>query len=399
MKRTFLSNRYESIDLKVRILLFLVDIIGSVFFFPLRILNRRGGKYEPNKVRNILILRMDGLGDLVLSTAAFREIRNGFPKARITLVVGSWTRDIAECVSFYDHLIVHDCFLFSFFRGNRKFDFRGELKFIKELRKNKFDLGIDLRGDLLSIIPLYLSGAKFRFAKDTRGGGFLLTHIVKWQKKGIKHEKDKALQVVETLGLSIKSRDMELSIAQDDVEYVEKYMDENGLNQSDMLVTIAPRALYPWRSWRPDNFAQVASAIMKTYNAKVVLVGNRDDRPILDEINALTEFKAINSAGMLSLQQVSALIYKSAIFIGNDSGLIHIAAAHKTPMVQIFGPGEPEKFAHTGKNNILLIKNDCPYHPCTQQTCKCQDNWCMGQILVEDVMRAFSKIVNSGIYS
>ena len=399
MKRTFLSNRYESIDLKVRILLFLVDIIGSVFFFPLRILNRRGGKYEPNKVGNILILRMDGLGDLVLSTAAFREIRNGFPKARITLVVGSWARDIAECISFYDHLIVHDCFLFSFFRGNRKFDFRGELKFIKELRKNKFDLGIDLRGDLLSIIPLYLSGAKFRFAKDTRGGGFLLTHIVKWQKRGIKHEKDKALQVVETLGLSIKSRDMELSIAQDDVEYVEKYMDENGLNQSELLVTIAPCALYPWRSWRPDNFAQVASAIMKTYNAKVVLVGNRDDRPILDEINALTEFKAINSAGMLSLQQVSALIYKSAIFIGNDSGLIHIAAAHKTPMVQIFGPGEPEKFAYTGKNNILLIKNDCPYHPCTQQTCKCQDNWCMGQILVEDVMRAFSKIVNSGIYS
>ena len=393
MKRTFLSNRYESIDLKVRILLFLVDIIGSVFFFPLRILSRRGGKYEPNKVGNILILRMDGLGDLVLSTAAFREIRNGFPKARITLVVGSWARDIAECISFYDHLIVHDCFLFSFFRGNRKFDFKGELKFIKELRKNKFDLGIDLRGDLLSIIPLYLSGAKFRFAKDTRGGGFLLTHIVKWQKKGIKHEKDKALQVLETLGLSIKSRDMELSIAQDDVEYVEKYMDENGLNQSELLVTIAPCALYPWRSWRPDNFAQVASAIMKTYNAKVVLVGNRDDRPILDEINALTEFKAINSAGMLSLQQVSALIYKSAIFIGNDSGLIHIAAAHKTPMVQIFGPGEPEKFAYTGKNNILLIKNDCPYHPCTQQICKYQANWCMDQISVEDVMGAFKEIL------
>jgi lipopolysaccharide heptosyltransferase II len=395
MKITFLSNRYESIDLKVRIFLFLVDIIGSLLFFPSRILTRSSREYKPQKVKNILILRMDGLGDLVLSTAALREIRSGFPEANITLVVGSWAKNISKCISSYDHLIVHDCFLFSFFRGNRKFDFRKELIFIKELRKNKFDLGIDLRGDLLSIIPLYLSGAKFRFAKDTRGGGFLLTHIVKWNKRGIKHEKDRALQVVETLGLSLKHRDMELTITQDDVEYVEKYMAENGLSQSDRLVTIAPRALYQWKSWRPEKFAKVASAIMKTYNAKVVLVGSRNDRSILDEINALTNFKTVNSAGVLTLPQASALIYKSDIFIGNDSGLIHIAAAHKTPMVQIFGPGEPEKFAYTGKNNILLIKNDCPYHPCTQQSCKYQDNWCMDKITVKDVMGAFSKIIAS----
>lgn len=393
MNNSLLSNRYESVELKVRMFLFFVDIVGSILFFSLRIFNRRHEKYDPQNVKNILILRLDGLGDVVLSTAALREIRNGFPGARITLVVGAWSKDIVKCIHFYDRLIVHDCFLFSYFRGNKKIDLKRELRFIKELKKNKFDLGIDLRGDLLSIIPLFLSGAKFRFAKGTRGGSFLLTHIVKCNRKKIKHEKDKALRLVEELGAPVRDRETELSIPQKDLEYIDKYLNEKGINQSELLVTIAPGALYRWRAWRPERFASVASAITKKYNGKVVLVGNRNDRPILREINALTQFKTINSAGELSLAQVSALIGKSAIFIGNDSGLIHIAAAQKTPMIQLFGPGEWEKFGYTGNNDILLMKTDCPYHPCSQQNCKYQDNWCMDQILVEDVMRAFRKII------
>lgn len=392
MKNRLLSNRYESVELKVRMFLFLIDIVGNVIFYPLRIFNRGHEKYDPVKVKNILILRLDGLGDVVLSTAALREIRNGFPKARITLVVGPWSKDIVKCIPFFDRLILHDSFLFSFFRGNRRIDLRNELKFIKELRKTRFDLGIDLRGDLISIIPLYLSGAKFRFAKGTRGGSFLLTNIVKWDRKKIKHEKDKALRLVEALGAPVRYRETELSVPENDLEYVKKYLGEKRINQSNLLVTIAPRALYHWKSWRPERFARVASTITKEYKGKVVLVGSSSDRSVLHEINVLTQFKTINSAGDLTLSQVVALIGRSSVFIGNDSGLIHIAAAQKTPMIQLFGPGEPEKFGYTDNKNILLMKNDCPYHPCTQQSCK-YDNWCMDQISVEDVMRAFSRII------
>jgi ADP-heptose:LPS heptosyltransferase len=77
--------------------------------------------------------------------------------------------------------------------------------------------------------------------------------------------------------------------------------------------------------------------------------------------------------------------------------LIHIAATQKIPMIQLFGPGEWEKFGYTGNNNILLMKTDCPYHPCDQRTCKYQDHWCMDQISVEDVMGAFRKIIASRI--
>ena len=393
--KTPLANKYESVDFKVRIFLFIIDIIGSILFLPFKMLNKIAKRYNYRNIRKILILRMDGLGDLVLSSAAIREIRRGFPNAEITLAVGSWNEEIAKCIPCYDNLIVHDCFLFSFFRGNRKIRFKEELNFIKRLKQSNYDLGIDLRGDLLSIIPLFLSGARFRFAKDTRGGGFLLTHVVKWNRRCIKHEKDKTLRYVEALGISVANEDLELHIQKKNIEYVESYLWKKGVKQFDLLVTIAPCALYYWRSWRPERFAQVVLRIANDYKCKVVLVGTRGDRGILDEINELADRKTINSAGDLTLTQVVALIRKSTVFIGNDSGLTHIAAAVKTPMIQLFGPGEPDKFAYTGNKDILLMKTDCPYHPCTQQVCKYQEHWCMDQISVEDVMRAFDKIAKA----
>lgn len=393
MKKKILDKRYESVDVKVRLFLFVVDIIGAVIFSPLRILDKRKGLYRPENIKNILVLRLDGLGDLVISTAALKEIRKGFPDARITLVVGPWAKDIASCIPCYDRLIIHDCFLFSFFRGNRRIELLRELEFIKRLRSAKFDLGIDLRGDLLSIIPLFLSGAKWRFANDRRGGGFLLTHAVGRECAGMIHEKDKSLGVVASLGIPIRNRDMELCLPCDDLRFVDSYLQDKGIVSTDLVVTVAPCALYRWRSWPEEKFGEVISIIEGKFGGRVVLVGSPDDRPVLERIGGLSKGRPINSAGDLTLSQVAGLIGRSAVFIGNDSGLIHIAAAMKTPMIQLFGPGEPEKFAYSDKRNILLIDRNCPYWPCTQRECKCPDNWCMDKITVGEVVASLSRIL------
>ncbi|MDD5724091.1 MAG: glycosyltransferase family 9 protein [Syntrophales bacterium] len=392
MKKMLLSDRYESVELKVRILLFVVDIVGGFVFSVARLFNGGSGKYEPEKVKNIIIFRLDGLGDLVLSTAALREIRKGFPRAKITLVIGPWTAGIVDRIPFYDRLIVHDCFLFSVFRGNRRLRFREEVDFIRTLRRDKYDLGIDLRGDLLSIIPLFLSAASFRFAKGTRGGGFLLTHVVKSKKGECKHAKDETLRLVEALGVAVEERETALNIPENDMKYIEEYLGEKGIKQADFVISIAPCALYYWRSWPPEKFARVAALLAESYNCVVVLVGSREDRNVLDKISCLAGSKIINSSGDLTLSQVAALIKRSVLFIGNDSGLTHIAAAVKAPMIQLFGPGEPEKFGYRGDKNIVLMKTVCPYHPCSQRSCKYQDHWCMEHISVEDVMGAFQKL-------
>ena len=394
MKKRFLSNRYTSVKLQVRILLFLVDIVGRFVFSVVRLFHDRHGKYDPEKVRKILIFRLDGIGDLVLSTAALREIRKGFPQAKITLVVSPWTAGITDCIPWYDRLIVYDSFLFSVFRGNRRLRIREELDFIRMLRREHYDVGIDLRGDLLSIIPLFLSAADFRFAQDTRGGGFLLTHAIKGE---CKHAQEETLHLVEKLEVAVNDRETELNIPESDMRYIEEYLSKRGIQHDDSLITIAPCALYSWRSWPPEKFARVAALLAQNDNCVVILVGSREDRRILDTIRSLAGPKIVNSSGELTLSQVAALIYRSLLFIGNDSGLVHIAAAEKTPMIQLFGPGEAEKFGYRSDTNIVLMKGNCPYHPCDQRRCKYQDHWCMDQISVEDVMEAFQKIISFGV--
>ncbi len=397
MGNNLLINRYESIDVKVRLFLFLIDTLGYLIFSPLKIFYSLARKYDPKKIKKILILRLDGLGDLVLSTAALREIRYGFPQAEITLVVSPWAREVVKNLPFCNQLIVHKCFLFSFFRGDKKIQLKEELNFLKKIREKNYDLGIDLRGDLLSIIPLFLSRAKFRFAKETRGGGFLLTHPVKWDRTEIEHEKDKTLKLVEALGFSIENRDLELNIQKEDIEYVRRYLSEKGISQSDFIISIAPCSLFYWKSWRPERFAELASRLVKDYRSKVILIGSHTERNILDKINKIANYQAINTAGQLNLSQITALINQSAIFIGNDSGLIHIAAAVRTPMIQLFGPGQLEVFGHVNERSIVLMKGDCPYHPCRERTCQNKQDWCMDRILVEDVIAAFKEIYQRSI--
>lgn len=325
---------------------------------------------------------MDGLGDLVLSTAALREIRKGFPEAEITLVIGPWSAGIAPCIPYYDRLIVHDAFAFGVFRGERRIKISQEWAFIRNLRESRFDLGIDLRGDILSILPLFLSGARFRFGRNRWGGGFLLTHPVATDRSRDVHEKDKTLALLEALKIPVTDRALELLIPEKDVAFIKRFLSERQIPLEGRIVTMAPAALYPWRTWPPEKYADVISQLAKERPCWIFLLGGPGDWETLERIKEKSGVQPINCSGLLSLCQTAALLQRSSLFVGNDSGLSHIAAAVKAPLIQLFGPGEPEKFGHRGPKQILIHKADCAHHPCHQRDCLAPQEWCMNNIAV-----------------
>ena len=380
----------------MRLGLFLVDLSGAVLFFPCRLLRRWLRRYDPRDIKKILILRMDGLGDLVISTAALREIRKGFPEAEITLVIGPWSQGIAPCIPFHDHLIVHDAFAFGIFRGERRIKLGQEWAFIRRLREGRFDLGIDLRGDILSIIPLFLSRVRFRFGRDRWGGGFLLTHPVSTDRLKDIHEKDKTLVLLDALKIPVTDRDLELRVPEAEDAFVEQFLRECQIPQEARIVTIAPAALYSWKAWPPERYAELIARLSKETPCRVFLVGGPGDRKVLDGIVNLSGVRTMNCSGLLNLCQTAALLRRSALFIGNDSGLSHIAAAMKTPLIQLFGPGEPEKFGYTGPDRIVIQRADCPHHPCQQRDCSTPRDWCMNKIAVVDVLVAVLRLLGEG---
>jgi lipopolysaccharide heptosyltransferase II len=388
-----LSNKYESLSFGVRLGLFFTDLIGGILFSPYFLLRRLQRQYDPRDIKKILILRMDGLGDLVISTAALREIRKGFPEAEITLTIGPWSQGIAPCIPFHDHLIVHDAFAFRVFRGGRLINLGQEWSFIRRLRKERFDLGIDLRGDILSIIPLFLSGIRFRFGRDRWGGGFLLTHPVSTDRSKNVHEKDKTLALLNALKIPVTNRKLELRVPEAEDAFVEQYLRECQISLNVKVVTIGPMALYSWKRWPPERYAELIKRLSEEISCRVFLLGGQGDKEALDGIASQSGVETINCAGLLNLCQTAALLRRSNLFIGNDSGLSHIAAAMKTPLIQLFGPGEPEKFGYTGAGWIVIQRKDCPHHPCQQRECITPSDWCMNKITVADVLVAARRVL------
>ena len=158
-------------------------------------------------------------------------------------------------------------------------------------------------------------------------------------------------------------------------------------------MTIAPAALYSWKAWPPEKYAELITRLAKEISCLVFLVGGPGDKEILDGIANQSGVRTMNCSGLLNLCQTAALLRRSALFIGNDSGLSHIAAAMKTPLIQLFGPGEPEKFGYTGPDRIVIQRADCPHHPCQQRDCITPGEWCMNKIAVVDVLAAARRLL------
>jgi len=354
-------SSYENIEFRIRFLLCLADFIGAIIFLPARLARfLRNEKLDPAKIKKIIVYRLDGIGDLALSLPALANLRAGFPDAHITLVTGPWAADLARIIKYYDELIIYDSYLFGMFRKNSQFSLKNEIAFFRKTRSEKYDLGIDLRGDILSIIPLALSCAHFRYAKVTQGGGFLLTNPVNIKDLDKLPEADRNNRIIAALGIDIKERDIELPVGSAREE------------KAKPLVVIAPEALYKWKAWPKERFKELESALAEVADVEV---------------------KSIE--GKMDFTELIALIRNADLVIGNDSSLIHIASLFRIPLIQLFGPGIPKRFGHFHNNTRVFQDTSCPHQPCVQRDCKNKANWCMEKISVDEVLRAARELLQT----
>lgn len=384
--------RYKTIDLPVKIFIVLLDFFGGIVFYPAKLFRK---KYDSRIIKKVLVVRLDGVGDVVLSTAAFREIRKDFKNARITLLVGSWAKDVVKYLDNFNEVIVFDYFFFKSFRTkklNILKDIIEFLRIIKKLRKEKFDLSIDLRGDIFTVIFSFFSGARFRFGLADGGGGFLLTHPV-WLKYGPVSAVGRTLKVCKELGIASPSDELDIKITSGDISRAKKMLLEHGISDKDSVVTISPISLFKWKSWPKEKFAQLIRKLKTLEGIKIILVGSSSEDDAIADIISMSDNNGINFAGKLNLVELAALLSLSKLYIGNDSGPTHIAFAMRIPIIQLFGPGEPEIFGHFNEKSILIMDDNCLCRPCTQRRCDNEKEWCMDKISVEEVFAAAKKLI------
>ncbi len=315
----------------------------------------------------ILFIRIDRLGDMVLSTPALKAIKEKYPSARLSVLASPAAAGLLDGNPYVNEVYVWD-------------ESQGPaalLKTIKNLRAARFDLAVDPRPgyELGTAIIAFLSGARVRAGYDSHGRGVFLNLTTPVPLPGA-HFSSEAFGVLKLIGIEGPGSSPELFIRPEAVAEAGNILKVRGVEESDIVVALHPGGYYPSQRWPADRFAAVARALMARYGAKILLIGSPGETGIIEAIISLLSAADRNNVVRtenLGIGTLCALIARSRLFIGNNSGPLHMAGALNIPSVSTMGPTDEGRWRPIGRNQIVLKaglsclscgKGDCDTHEC-----------------------------------
>ncbi len=323
----------------------------------------------------ILLIRLSSLGDVVLTTPAIRAVRLHFPDAYIAMLVAKQSADALRENPHLNEIITFDRFA-------KDKDTGEMLRVIRHLRKRRFTLTIDLQRKFRTEILMYFSGAAERVGK-----GKLCT--IRVQEQGNKHATVHYFDLLRAVGIPAADQRLELFLAESERSDAAKRLDTAGIDKMALNVGLFPGAGWKLREWMPERFAAIGDRLITHFNANVLVFGGQKEAELVKTVVNLMEAPAIPFAGNLQIRQLAACIEQCDLFLTNDTGPMHIAAAVGTPTLSLFGPGNHIRFQPIGARH-QIIRHDVPCSPCKQFTDTCKDNICMKGIAVEEVWQSIS---------
>ena len=362
----------------------LFDFIGKIIFLPF-ILSK---KTLPGNIGKILIIRLDHIGDVIFSTVVPKNLKEHYKGAKITFLVSGWSKEIVLSNPNIDEVICYDAPWFD--RNKRKvFEVVRFIKIAMQLRKDKYDIGFDLRGDLRHIILMALGGVKFRIGYGITGGGFLLHKEVKYRESV--HSVERNLDLLKSMSINTPYREPEFYSSDKDILFIKDFFHKQKILKESFLVVLHPFANYSSKNWLENRFTTLMDELYNEYNATIILVGSTKDRNGIEKLIEASNAPAINAAGLTSLGALFEIINHSNVFIGIDSGPSHIAALNKKPSVVLYsGTNKANEWVPVSKNTIIIQK-EIPCHGCGKLNC--QDNICMDLISVDDVLLGVKEVL------
>ena len=304
---------------------------------------------DPDSIQRIVVLKPCCLGDMLMATPAVRALNQHAPNAGIAIVTDQWTRPAVETNPRIDRIISHPS------PGG----IRGAVQLAWQLRPFSFDVGISLDRSPMTALSLALARIPVRAGIDSHGRGIGLTHRVSPETET--HETDLYLAVLKTLGIDSRSSVPEYHIPDETIASVNQMLPDR---DEKRLVVIHPGgAVNPGvamleKRWPATNFGELAALLIREANAKVVLIGSESDQGAVETVRDFARAPVIDLCGQLSLPEVAALCQRASLFVGNDSGVTHLASAVGTPVVAIFGPTNPGRYRPLGRKVVVCAQEE-----------------------------------------
>lgn len=326
-------------------------------------------------MKRLLLIKLRYIGDVVLSTPLLPILHKRFPNASLTFLVNPGTESVLFGNPYLENIMVLP-----------REGWGQQFKCYQSLRQARFDGVVDLTDGDRSAFLTYWTGAGVRlgFNRENRWRGKLYTHVLP-SAYGSMHMVDYHAQALPALGISDPVGNPEWYLQPEDRVQGDHLMASLQIGQAP-LVLLHPPARYANKAWPLERFAALADWLAD-HGAVVALIGHQSEMLIGHQIVNLTKSKPRNVMGQTGLRQLAAVMKRSALFIGNDGGPMHMAAAVGCPVLGLFGPSDPYVWGPRGEKVSVIYKGlDC--EKSCHDGCSRGEEGCMRQISVEEVCRA-----------
>ena len=343
--------------------------------------------------RSILLIRLSAIGDVVMASPIIKVMRERYPKAYIAWLAQPEVAPLLRENPNLDDIIVFPSNIWGeLWRGKNGLKLGRELvQFIRQLRYERFDLAIDLQGLMKSAIWAWLSGASNRIGLQSReGSGFFATEILFKQdlsrKIGAEYR-----TLAYHLGGRVNDFDIDVVLTENDRQSARRRISSVG--ERCGYAVICPFTTRPQKHWRDEYWRNLISTLKERYSLEVLILGGPGDRQNAEALAAEFDSSVRSVAGKTTLREAAALIEKSTVLIGVDTGLTHLGTGYGVPTVALFGSTCP--YLDGDRSTTIVLYKALPCSPCRRKPTCNKEYSCMRALLPQDVIIAIERLLGS----
>jgi len=354
------------------------------------LLAQRSGKMKalnPSSIHRLMIRTPNWVGDAVMSTPFLRVVRNTFQQARITLLAKPWVAPVYANNPHIDGILSYEA-------AGRHKGLMGKFKLARDLRKYDFDLALLLQNAFEAAFLVWMAGIPMRLGYDTDARKMLLTHPVhRYPSLKRLHQIEYYLEILKGAKRTSDPSEMEIYISDAEKCRAMRLIRTRGCSGSACVIGINPGAAYGTaKRWFADRFAELCIRLKSIPDVCFLIFGGPGEEELGNAISDSVGDACINLCGKTSLREAIALIDQCRLFITNDSGLMHVAAARHVPQIAIFGSTDHTTTSPRSRlSHIIRMPTACS--PCMKPDCPI-DHRCMDAISVDLVLDLALKLLS-----
>ena len=342
-------------------------------------------KWDWQNVERVLVVRLRSIGDTVLSTPSLFALKRFLPHASIDILLEDWVAPVLEGFPHVDNVV-------TFKRGSAS----ARARVARRLRSTRYDVVYNLHGGTTATFLTRATGAKHRVGYQAYQYARLHNHLspsplLLWERDPT-HSVEQQLALLGWTGIPVTDRPpTQLAVTDQAAEAIRSRLQAGGLIDAPFAV-IHPAAAFATKQWAAENFAQVATELARR-GLPTVAITTPNETHIVGELKRNTSAPVLALMD-LSLPEITALIDQARLFVGNDSGIAHIAAAVKAPSVVIFGSSNRAHWRPWATAPAEVVYEEMECQPCHGYYCeKFEQPECIKRLPVGRVIASIERVL------